>query len=211
MGGVSSTLWAIQDYKAWKQVKGGFPLTPSVWAWTYYVQWKKYSKTALAHHRRLLASHVDRRQYLFELPKRGGPKPLEIKWPLPQRQLTQTITKPILEQLEGYFHSVAASNNIAIGPSIREMHTGWLCMLHDRRCGSIHVNMHPRDALLAIEAGWATPFALAICGTEPGPEYQIGISCVLVYAPRDGEDLAVVKRLVDAGVRFALNQLPELS
>jgi hypothetical protein len=134
----------------------------------------------------------------------------------------------MLKALEEYFHSIAVSHDLAIGPSIREMHSGVALyaarpseldkhpltraqdMLHiHTHCGSIHINMHPRDALHALETGWAAPFALAICGSEPGPEYQIGLSCVLVYAPRDEDDWVVVRQLIDAGVRFTLNQLPQ--
>ena len=133
----------------------------------------------------------------------------------------------MLERLEDYFQSVATLHKLVFGPSMREMHTGLAIyarrasdvatepltraqdMLHiHTHCGSIHVNLHPRDALRAIESGWAAPFALAICGTEPGPEFQVGISCVFVYAPRDDADLFIVKQLIDAGVKFALSQLP---
>lgn len=40
--GLKSTSWAVSDYKAWTRIKGGFPIKPTTWAWTYYVQWKKW-------------------------------------------------------------------------------------------------------------------------------------------------------------------------
>lgn len=64
--------------------------------------------------------------------------------------------------------------------------------------GSVHVTLTPRDAALVIERGWAERMGLA------GQAFKLPSTLVFVYAPRDDEELDMVRKIVGAGVKLAL-------
>lgn len=67
--------------------------------------------------------------------------------------------------------------------------------LHPPNDGSLHVCLPRSAAIRAIEAGWAEPHVLAhVMGNE---------SLVMLYGPRDTDELGVILELIDASLAFA--------
>ena len=83
------------------------------------------------------------------------------------------------------------------------MHLSLWCQQQD---ASLHVILSPADAATVIEKGWGERFGWAgracISGRLKGVTAPAG--WVLVYSPRDEEELAVVKKIIKAGVAYAL-------
>ena len=61
--------------------------------------------------------------------------------------------------------------------------------------GSLHVRLTADHAAAVVEEGWGEYHPFAIDGTIP--------NLVMVYAPRDDEDLEVVMTIVGAAVAYA--------
>jgi hypothetical protein len=68
--------------------------------------------------------------------------------------------------------------------------------LHPRADQSLHAMLPPALAEEAIAAGWAEPHPMARLGFIPG-------TAVMVYAPRDDAERAVVEQLIRASHAFA--------
>lgn len=67
--------------------------------------------------------------------------------------------------------------------------------LHPPVDGSLHVCLPRPIVATAIEAGWAEPHVMArLMGTD---------SLVMLYGPRDKDELAVIMGLIDASLAFA--------
>lgn len=62
---------------------------------------------------------------------------------------------------------------------------------------SLHVYMAPRDAKAVIEAGWGRSFSAPWLAPP---------SWIMVYAPRDEKEVAVVETIVRAAVDFAVGE-----
>jgi hypothetical protein len=71
--------------------------------------------------------------------------------------------------------------------------------LHPDPDRSLHLSLPPELAREAIEAGWAEEHPVARMGLIPP-------TIVMVYAPRDGEELEVVTGLVEASHAFATGE-----
>lgn len=65
---------------------------------------------------------------------------------------------------------------------------------------SLHLTLSPADAMLAIEKGWAVRHSAS--GMLGMPQ-----TYVLIYAPRDEEELGIVEKLCDASVGFILGEI----
>ncbi|KAG8160060.1 hypothetical protein KVR01_010697 [Diaporthe batatas] len=83
---------------------------------------------------------------------------------------------------------------------------------HAHHEGSAHVVLHPADAAELIRAGWGERHPLACCADHwlwrayhhcwRGTRLPLPPTFVLVYAPRDGAEMAVFERIVDAAIWF---------
>lgn len=74
---------------------------------------------------------------------------------------------------------------------------GWeFAHLHPRDDQSLHAMLPPPLATAAIDAGWAELHPVARLGLIPS-------TAVMIYAPRDDEERAVVESLVRASWAFA--------
>ncbi|KAH8800218.1 hypothetical protein F5884DRAFT_904913 [Xylogone sp. PMI_703] len=69
---------------------------------------------------------------------------------------------------------------------------GEIVHIHDAD-GSLHVSLAPKDAKLVVELGWGERHPL-VRGFHAG--------YMMIYGPRDEEELAVVKKIIDAGTKF---------
>lgn len=72
--------------------------------------------------------------------------------------------------------------------------------LHPRSDHSLHAMLPVDVAEAAVEAGWAEPHPVARLGL-------IGPGAVMLYAPRDEEELDVVESLVGVSYRYARGDL----
>jgi hypothetical protein len=136
---------------------------------------------------------------------------------LPHRQLDQLATPAMYERLLelcgralgiGFRESRLASRDtialwgsgeLAKGPADAFIDDHEFCHIHSLPEGSIHLTL-PRDlARQAVALGWAEPHILARSGLQSG-------TLVMVYAPRDEEDLQSVWRLIMASYRFAMGE-----
>jgi hypothetical protein len=65
--------------------------------------------------------------------------------------------------------------------------------------GSMHVVLTPQDAKLVIERGWGERMGLA-------GRLMLPSTYVIIYAPRDESELAVVKKVLGASLGFLLGE-----
>src|ERR671911_234698 len=70
--------------------------------------------------------------------------------------------------------------------------------------GSLHAALPQEAAREAIEKGWAEQHPVARMGYIPQ-------NVVMIYAPRDAEEIEIVARLVDEAYRYASGAHPSLS
>ena len=77
----------------------------------------------------------------------------------------------------------------------------------NRDDGFIHSSLHPSDVKVVIEKGWGQRHPLSgrlasgvtglVNGNQPSP---VAGSKILLYAPRNNEDLEVIEHIINAGV-----------
>ncbi|KAF8448549.1 hypothetical protein BGX38DRAFT_1067071, partial [Terfezia claveryi] len=156
------------------------------------------------------------------LPTRPGLRPV-VKGIIPQRQTTQQGT-PITFALTHAALSALANaypTKCRAAESQLEFHSKGLHSLIDRTgnptsrklcreseiChvhavdGSMHVEVHPEDAKIIIDKGWGERHPLANGWAPMGKFLAEGF--MLVYAPRNLEEVEVVMRIVGAGMGWA--------
>src|SRR4051812_22425571 len=149
---------------------------------------------------------------LHVLPRRFGPRPRSSTG-LPFRQLDQLPPLGIIDRLHEMcleLQGVRTRQSRFAAPRSRAL---WLaepaapgpqnafidgrefCHLDEPPEGSIHLTMPPSDVESVVARGWA----------ERHPIYTLGVhpALVLIYAPRDSEELATVFSLVTHSWRFA--------
>ena len=151
---------------------------------------------------------------LNALPVRAGNRP-RTHLELPHSQVDQQPTDPtvrealaerafglrgVVEQPSGV--SVPGARALvlqpeAVGPHAEAFLVGReFAHLHPGPDLSLHLALPEDEAQSAIDAGWAEWHPLA--GTDGGPK-----TIVMIYAPRDTEELEVVWSLLQASHRFA--------
>ncbi|KAG9186741.1 hypothetical protein G6011_09849 [Alternaria panax] len=145
------------------------------------------------------------------LPCRPGTKPL-IRGIAPQRQQTQKSGEAIYRCLVQKIRALAADpqNQLLERTSCFEKHSsglftsvpitrtcgGEICHAHPSD-GSMHMTLHPADANLVIEKGWGERHPLARGGWC---RKFVPREFMLVYAPRDEEEVEVVAKVIAAGI-----------
>ncbi|KAK4547303.1 hypothetical protein LTR36_000958 [Oleoguttula mirabilis] len=150
--------------------------------------------------------------YLVNLPIRQAPRP-ETRGIAPHRQITQKPSKAVYEKLAQEIQNMGASNdNLLIGTSCFEKHgtglfsvspakrtcQGEICHAHPSD-GSMHMTLHPADAKTVLEAGWAERHPIARGGWF---ERFVPGGFLMVYAPRNDEEIETVMRIVKAAAWF---------
>lgn len=146
------------------------------------------------------------------LPQRSGERP-EVHFRIPQSQLSDTAPKHLQDELfarisrlegitsgpsrisvpgaRGFVSTEAAGPDDAfLVPEVREF-----AHLHPEHDGSLHVALPLDLAADAIAQGWAQSHMWAGVRLAPG--------FVLVYGPRDEDELDVVTGIVEASYRYA--------
>jgi phospholipase/carboxylesterase len=150
------------------------------------------------------------------LVERAGPPP-DVTWAIPQQQVSQNAPTRLQERLLDHARAlpgvtVGASHisvpgarafNLAGGagelqaflvPSAREF-----AHLHPSDDGSLHLALPPAHAGDLVAKGWGRPHPLA--GTRLTPGF------VMVFGPRDEEDLATVNSIVTMSHAYAYGLL----
>jgi len=145
---------------------------------------------------------------LSVLPRRQGPRPGTLGI-APHRQINQTSSPEIFALLVRALRTIAGENqHLEEGTSCFEKHGtglfssrplrrtcgGEICHAHPSD-GSLHLTLHPADAKVMLEAGLGERHPLARGGWL---ERFVPGGFVMVYAPRDEEELDVVLELVRA-------------
>jgi hypothetical protein len=147
------------------------------------------------------------------LPQRTGERP-ETRTAMPHQQLDQTAPPQLQEELWQRMTSlegVRAGRSgvslpatralhldpaLALGPSDAFMAGTEFGHLHGASDGSLHLSLPAAVAEEAIEKGWAEHHPLVAQGIAPR-------GVVMVYGPRNEDELETVWQLVQAGYAFA--------
>ncbi|KEQ99336.1 hypothetical protein AUEXF2481DRAFT_35239 [Aureobasidium subglaciale EXF-2481] len=125
----------------------------------------------------------------------------------PHRQINQRPSREMHEKLVDALHDIADANvHLLEGTSCFEKHgTGLFSENPQRRTcggeichthlsdGSMHLTLHPADAKVMLEAGWGERHPLARGGWL---ERFVPGGFVMIYAPRDDDELDVVLEIV---------------
>ena len=146
------------------------------------------------------------------LHRRPGDRP-EVSWSIPQQQLTQNAPKELQEELFARTSELAGvsggPSQISVpgarafalrdgtGPAAAYLvpGVGEFAHLHPAYDGSLHVALPADLAADLVAKGWGRPHMWA--GTRLSPGF------VMVFGPRDREELDVVTGIVAASHRYA--------
>lgn len=148
------------------------------------------------------------------LPRRRGPQPTTNTPGIPHTQLDQHPEAPEPgDELTRRIFSLAGIEERPSIISVPGARALWMtageagqtpgAFLREREFahvhpdGSLHLTLPRPDAEAAIEAGWAEWHPYALTG-------QLPPTAVLVFAPRDTDEVGVVEQLVHRSWRFAM-------
>jgi hypothetical protein len=153
-------------------------------------------------------------QQSFELPQRKGPRPdttrPSLGNPSPHQQITQNAPRPLQEELFMRAQSlpgVSVGRSLVSVPGARAFHLdGALARgpidafqrgrefahLHPAHDGSLHLTLQPEIYQEVLAKGWGEPHPVS--GT------------MLIWGPRNEEELDVIWSLVRASYEYATGQ-----
>lgn len=153
---------------------------------------------------------------VVDLPSRRRPRP-EVSWRIPQQQLTDLSPVALQARLRD---RVAALPAVTAAPSAISVpgargfrvepvpdapvdaflvpQVGEFAHQHPEHDGSLHVALPPAVAKVAVARGWAVAHPLA--------GVRLARGMVLVYGPRDEDELDVVTRLLTISHRCATGE-----
>ncbi len=208
--------WAIRDYAKWRSLgPGGLPANVGGWL--------KMSRFRLQATNELDATPLHAvcgQEYGFQawtdVRKRTGPRPKVSPYPIPHRQLNQLSDIAERENLKKLFddkvleqaaqveyatsHYEKRSSAITLKDATNRvggLSHGEIAHIHPTD-SSMHMILSARDAIAAIEMGWAQRHGLA------GIAVGLPATYVMVYAPRHKDDLKVIEELLNAAIAYAL-------
>jgi len=203
-GAVLAAAWVVRDYRGWLALgPGGLPHTARGWLTTAVLRARTWRVDPFDTTGSTGTGHLT-----DPVPERAGPRPRVAHYPIPHRQLDQfpdsgfastlTIasfvgTRPTLTMRQSYFEK---HNDAAFAAPDCPVHADGRVsggeIGHVHADGSLHVVLAPADAAAAIEHGWGQ--------LHPAGGRAAGLPShyVLVYAPRNPDEVAVVERLLDA-------------
>ncbi len=211
-----AVIWAKKDYKAWRDLgPGGLP---SDWkGWLRMTQLRMQMDNPLKPRALYkVVSEMPQETTLGNLPERDGPRPKVAPHPVPHRQLEQKIAENMRGRLQSVFDEAQRDreDNVFYRNSYFEKHTpaltlkairpdqsdackscGEIAHIHPSD-GSMHMILSPTDASLVLKKGWGETHGLA------GKALGLPASYMLIYAPRDEEDLKVISQILDASLNY---------
>ncbi|KAK6382955.1 hypothetical protein LTS17_003625 [Exophiala oligosperma] len=208
---VSFALWCVQDYRLYKSLgPGGPPYNVYGWVLTSFIV-RPY--TLSAHDTTWTGDYPENAAHkeILALPNRKGSRPL-ILGIAPQRQFSQnpgpSMNAQNLSSLEKHNIALFVHPSLLAKPQnlpkVATVSRGELGHIHGD--ASMHLYFSPADAKEIIEKGWAERHRCA--RTAPwwlgGRKYswKIGDTFLIVYAPRNEEELEILQTLLRASARF---------
>ncbi|KAL1987305.1 hypothetical protein VTN96DRAFT_4333 [Rasamsonia emersonii] len=171
----------------------------------------------------------DKRSFLSEadVPRREGRRPVVGRHVVPQRQMDQIPGAEIKEKLTAAFTSLYQQNQhlVKLSTSLHESNTEALFLadgvrgnepvatdmlreishIHGTGDYSVHVTLPPQDCKKVIQAGWAQRHAFSgntIFKRLGVKRLRLPAEYVLIYAPRNEEELKTVMKFVRASVAY---------
>ena len=212
-GGV---LWAVADYRAWRALgPGGLP--PTWRGWLRTTRWRLAKRDPLT-----LGPLAARRgdvgdiALLTDLPTRAGRRPRVAPHPVPHRQVSDRAPASIHAALNGLFEQTVRSDPgrlrfatshfetntraVTLHPALQrhrdaQAACGEVAHLHASD-GSMHMILSASDAYAVTEKGWGERHGLA------GQALSLPLTYMMIYAPRDREEVAVVSSILHAAVAY---------
>lgn len=158
---------------------------------------------------------------ILTLTSRKGPKP-ETLMRLPHSQLSQHGPDKVIDKLHAWCFSLPNVNEENSGISVPGSRALILAdavpgndaafmigrefaHIHPKPDnGSMHIQMHPDDAQATIDTGWGEDHYLVTQGVLPK-------GLIMVYSPRDENELETVKRIITRSYEFATGTTPSNS
>ncbi len=215
--------WAYRDYQKWLALgPGGLPYNFGGWLSATRMRLRAIDPLDTVR----LSEGIDEsgdRAALDEIPLRSGPRPSVGVHPVPHRQLDQLADSRMKRDIEAVFDAAVArmpelleyqlsffekrNQAITLRPQApRHAYAlasrGEVAHVHPSD-GSMHMILSLRDAATVIEQGWGESHPLA------GVMLDLPETYLLIYPPRDADELRVTRRILDAAiVHMAL--LPEV-
>ncbi len=212
-GGV---IWIVSDYRAWKSLgKGGVPYNFRGWLMVTRFRLAKRDPFGTHIYNDRIGGPDDSVQ-LDTLPTRQGPRPRIGVHPVPHRQLDQFAEGTMRQQLDQVFNSFVSANDkrVCFSKSFYEKRNDAVTLIdvdnshalakisHGEAAhihpadGSMHMIFSPSDAKQIIEKGWGERHPLA--GV---PNFDLPDTYLMIYTPRDPQELAVTAQLLLAAVQ----------
>ena len=148
----------------------------------------------------------------FSLPSRLGAPP-SVTEGIPHIQQDQTSSPEVMEALATWAFSLPSIVELPSAASlpgaraltlVDDLQANDEAMIVGREfahihanpgAGSLHLRLPADEASVVIDAGWGVWHPFALEGSMPG--------LIMVYAPRDADDLEVIKLIVGASVEYA--------
>ena len=212
---VAITWWITRDFARWKSLgPGGLPHSLAGWlAMSFLRLLKRDGRDA----KRLVSTVAsDERSYLGTMVRRQGSRPLVAPYPIPHRQLSDTVSSENLDRLVNLFDQEVEKNKDTVhyAQSFFEKHHDAITLKHPE-CGHVHAlvshgeiaHIHPSDgsmhmilsacdAKTVLDSHWGELHSLA------GLFNRLPTSYTFVYAPRNEADLEAIQRILSASVTF---------
>lgn len=201
----------VRDYRRWRGLgEGGVPSNPLGYAVTTAARIgmrEAYSSRPYSRAK----SNPDDATHLADLPERWGLRPQVNPDPIPQRQLDQ-LCPELVDCTQEIFDGALASRSWLIWQrsgfehhhdalTVREPDAhidvcrrtkGEVAHIHPSD-GSMHMVFSGQDAAQVVDKKWGERHGLAGWGPLP-------LTYLLIYAPRDADELCVIKYLLDASL-----------
>ncbi|MCJ1265400.1 hypothetical protein MMC22_005277 [Lobaria immixta] len=215
----------VQDYRLYMSYgANGSPQTIRGWL-VSTVLLRSLSSWELVN-TKMYESNDDRRTWLpDDWPrKRRESRPVMGTHPAPQRQLSQLPSEATKTELKRQFYALAKKNEklIQLRPSAFEKHTQSMFVsdaiqvsqiaaetlreishIHSTGDHSIHVTLAPQDCKKVLESGWGLRHPL---DGAKSLKYLMGgtisYQYVLVYAPRNPEEIETAIEVVKASIGY---------
>ncbi|KIJ57873.1 hypothetical protein HYDPIDRAFT_120246 [Hydnomerulius pinastri MD-312] len=209
--------WVIGNYRAFIALgKGGLPSNPIGYSIAMIA--KPFGKETTS--TSCYDKDEDKSTWLQDpqsIPERRGERPRTGWHFLPHRQVDRLPSQEAKKKLDAIFAKRAKDNThiveLAVSPHER-MHDAMvvassvvsphkvadhalreIAHIHPEIDYSLHVTLSPQDCKLVIEHGWGERHPLS--GTKALPKEYL-----LIYAPRDDEELEVVDRIIVATIGY---------
>ncbi|KAF9026058.1 hypothetical protein BDZ89DRAFT_988216 [Hymenopellis radicata] len=214
-----SVPWLVENYHKYLSLGiGGLPYNPL--GWMISTLFKPFGRETLS----VTQYDKDQNQETWldpeAIPERRGSRPVTGWHFLPHRQINRLPTEEIAAQLDTLFKKHAEANPalVELTTSPHERHvkgmlvrssivphktaaTAWNEIGHVHPPDhSMHVVLSPADCKLVIEHGWGERHPLSGVRGVPMPKEYL-----LIYAPRNQEELDVLERIIVAAIGFMTN------